>query len=111
MTQTSISCNSDLKPSSATKLLHDSSKMDNFATGVATGVAVTVIVETGKSAVKLLLKNPLVVLGAGIVTGYYAHKYRKEIVVTSHKVAHHTQDFVARQKLHLAELLNENDKV
>lgn len=83
-------------------------KFDMFATGVATGIVVTTIVETGKGAVSMLAKNPLVVLGAGIVTGYFAHKYRKEIILSSNKVAEQSKDFVLRQKESFIEMLGES---
>lgn len=82
-------------------------KFDMFATGVATGIVVTTIVETGKGAVGILARNPLAVLGAGIVTGYFAHKYRKEIILSSHKIAEQSKDFVSRQKKSFSELLGE----
>ena len=85
-------------------------KFDVFASGIATGIVATVIVETGKGAVSLLAKNPLVVLGAGIATGYFAHKYRKEIILSSHKVTEQTKDFVVRQKNSFVEMLSENEK-
>lgn len=82
-------------------------KFDMFATGVATGIVVTTIVETGKGAVGILAKNPLVVLGAGMLTGYFAHKYRKEIILSSNKLAEQGKDFVSRQKKSFVEMLAE----
>jgi hypothetical protein len=81
---------------------------DVFATGIGMGIVATIIVETGKGAVGMLSKNPLVVLGAGIMTGYFAHKYRKEIILSSNKVAEQGKDFVLRQKKNFSELLQES---
>ena len=83
---------------------------DVFAGGVATGVVVTVIVETGKGAVTWLAKNPFFVLGAGIASGYFAHKYRKEIILSSNKVAEKSKDFVQRQKKGFSALLSEAEE-
>ncbi len=85
-------------------------KFDVFARGVATGLVATVIVETGKSAVSILAKKPLVVLAAGIATGYFAHKYRKEIILSTDKVTEQTKDFVVRQKNSFVEMLGESEK-
>lgn len=85
-------------------------KFDMFASGVATGVVVTTIVETGKGAVGMLAKNPLVVLGAGIVAGYFAHKYRKEIILSSCKIAEQGKDFASRQKKNFVEMLGESEE-
>jgi hypothetical protein len=83
---------------------------DMFAGGIVTGVVVTVIVETGKGALSLLAKNPLFVLGSGIAAGYFTHKYRKEIILSSHKVAEKSKDFVSRQKKSFSALLTDTEE-
>jgi hypothetical protein len=105
MTDSSASNTSELKKSAQNGMPN----FDMFATGVATGVVVTTIVETGKGAVGILAKNPLVVLGAGIVAGYFAHKYRKAIILSSNKVAEQSKDFMSRQKKTFSELLAESE--
>lgn len=77
---------------------HLPSKIDTIAIGVATGVAATVIVQTGGGIIKTLSKNPLVTFGAGVIAGYLTHKYRKEIIALSNHSAEHGKDFVLRQK-------------
>ncbi|MDD5274723.1 MAG: hypothetical protein PHR16_01420 [Methylovulum sp.] len=74
------------------------SKVDTIAIGVATGVAATVIVQTGGGIINTLAKNPLVTFGAGIIAGYFTHKYRKEIIALSNHSAEHGKDFMLRQK-------------
>jgi hypothetical protein len=106
MTQTTDNVDSAIADDAAKTTLN----FDMFATGIVTGVVVTTIVETGKGAVGLLAKNPLVVLSAGVMAGYFAHKYRKEIIVSSNKVAEQGKEFISRQKKSFSELLSETDK-
>lgn len=81
---------------------------DMFATGIAMGVVATIVVETGKGAIGVLAKNPIVVLGAGIMSGYFAHKYRKEIILSSNKVAEQSKLFASKQKKKFSDLISEN---
>jgi hypothetical protein len=106
MTETSI-VTGDAKTTTSTP--EHSPKFDMFATGVFTGIVVTTIVETGRGAVGILAKNPLLVLGTGIATGYFAHKYRKEIILSSNKIAEQGKDFVVRQKKSFIEMLGETE--
>ena len=64
-----------------------SSKVEVVAKGVATAVAATTIIQTGKGVISTLAKNPLVMFSLGIAAGYLAHKYRKEIIAISSKAA------------------------
>ena len=77
-------------------------------TGVATAVAASTIIQTGKGVISTLAKNPLVMFSLGIAAGYLAHKYRKEIISISSKTAEQSKDFVLRQKEHLKDLLAES---
>ncbi|MGZ8196306.1 MAG: hypothetical protein ACXWTH_11840, partial [Methylosarcina sp.] len=61
----------------------ESQRIDRVAKGVATGVAASIIVQTGRSAIGTLTKNPLFVFGMGLAVGYFANKYRKEILSVS----------------------------
>jgi hypothetical protein len=56
---------------------------------------------------KTMARQPLVLLGLGMVTGYFSYKYRKEIIAISGHTVEQGRDFVVRQKNHLGELLNE----
>lgn len=74
---------------------------------VATAVVATAIVEAGIGMTKTLARQPLVLLGLGMVTGYLSYKYRKEIIAISSHTAEQGKDFVLRQKDHFNDLLNE----
>lgn len=54
-----------------------------------------------------LLRNPFVLVGAGIVAGYLIHKYEKEIVAAISKVTGIGKDFVLQQKENLEDLVAE----
>ena len=74
---------------------------------VATAVVATAIVEAGVGITKTLAKQPLVLLGLGMVTGYFSYKYRKEIIAISSHTAEQGKDFIVRQKNNFNDLLNE----
>ena len=84
-----------------------SSKVELVAKGVATAVAATTIVQTGKGVMTTLARHPLVMFSLGIAAGYLAHKYRKEIISITSKTAEQSKDFVLRQKENLRDLIAE----
>jgi sulfate adenylyltransferase subunit 1 (EFTu-like GTPase family) len=88
-----------------------SSKVEIVAKGVATAVAATTIIQTGKGVVTTVARHPLVMFSLGIAAGYLAHKYRKEIISISSKTAEQSRDFVLRQKENLRDLLAEAQEV
>ncbi len=55
----------------------------------------------------LLLRNPLVLLAAGAVAGYYIHKHQDEIMAAVSKATGMGKDFVLQQKENLADLMEE----
>jgi len=85
-----------------------SSESDAFVKGVATAVVVSTIVQTGKSTLSVLSRQPLVMFGLGLGAGYLAHKYRKEIMSISSKTAEQGKDFLLRQKENIKDLLAES---
>jgi len=54
-----------------------------------------------------LFRHPLVLLGIGAAVGFYAHKYRKEIVAYAGKYGDMGKDFVLQQKENLEDLAAE----
>jgi len=54
-----------------------------------------------------LLRNPLVLLAAGIAAGYYLHKHQDEIVLALSKASGMGKDFLLQQKENLADLVEE----
>lgn len=84
-----------------------SSKSDVLVKRVATAVAVSTIVQTGKGVITALSRHPLVMFSLGLATGYLAHKYRKEIISIANKTAVQSKDFILRQKENITDLLAE----
>ena len=78
--------------------------------GVATGIVVSTITQSGRSLMSKLIKNPIVMLGVGFTLGYFAHKYRKEIIASGCSISEKSKDFVLRQKENLEDLLAETEE-
>ena len=86
------------------------SKGELVIKGVATAVAASAIIQTGKGVVITLARHPLVMFSLGIATGYLAHKYRKEIISVTSKTALQSKDFVLRQKENIKDLISETQE-
>ena len=55
----------------------------------------------------VLLRSPLLLIGAGLVAGYLVHKYEKEIVLAATKAMGMGKEFALQQKEHLSDLVAE----
>ena len=88
----------------------NSTKGELVVKGVATAVAASAIIQTGKGVVITLSRHPLVMFGMGMVSGYLAHKYRKEIISVTSKTALQSKDFVLRQKENIKDLISETQE-
>jgi len=75
--------------------------------GVVMGFIISGLTRASKSITYTLVKNPLAVAATGLLTGYMAYKYRKEIIVLGNRTAVESKNFVLRQKQHLGDLLAE----
>ncbi len=71
------------------------------------GGAAVATSKSGSSIMSILAKHPLVVFGLGVAAGYYAHKYRKEIIATALQATEKGKDFVLHQKENLEDLVAE----
>ena len=71
------------------------------------GAAMSAGAHTGKSIIRHATKHPLVLVGIGIIAGYYAHKYRKEIISSVSGAADRGKDFVLQQKENLEDIVAE----
>ena len=54
-----------------------------------------------------LLRNPLVLLAAGVAAGYFLHKYQDQVILALSKASGMGKDFVLQQKESLADLVEE----
>ena len=85
------------------------SKGELVVKGVATAVAASAIIQSGKGIISTLARHPFVMFGLGITAGYLTHKYRKEIISITGKTAEQSKDFILRQKESLKDLLAEDE--
>jgi hypothetical protein len=78
------------------------------ATGAIVGAAaVATTKQSGKGFMSILAKHPLLVFTAGIAVGYFAHKYRKEIIEGATRATEKGKDFVLQQRENLEDLVAE----
>jgi hypothetical protein len=90
----------------AKKIVHTISKHQIPST-LLKGAVMSAGAQTGKSLMSKLAKHPLLILGIGIATGYYAHKYRKEIISSVSSASEKGKDFVLQQKENLEDMVAE----
>lgn len=64
--------------------------------------------QTGKSIMSKIVKHPLLLVGIGMVAGYYAHKHRKDIIGSVNSATGKGKDFVLQQKENLEDLVAES---
>jgi hypothetical protein len=81
---------------------------DMIARGLTTSIVVSTIIHAGRGIIVSATRKPVIMFGLGVVTGYFVHKYRKEIVSASHKTFEESRDFVLRQKENLQDRLAED---
>ena len=62
----------------------------------------------GRGLLGGLLRNPLVLLAAGVAAGYYLHKHKDEVVLALSKASGMGKDFLLQQKESLADLVEES---
>ena len=91
----------------AARAAHASHNMNHAAhTAMAAGtVAAAASTHTGRGVLARLTSHPLLVFSAGLVVGYYAHKYRKEIIESAQQASEIGKDFVLQQKENLEDIV------
>lgn len=94
----------------ARHLAQSSHGLTTAAKGAAVGAAATAGTQAGRSLVKRVLTHPVVLFSLGMVTGYYIHKYRKEIIGSAMSVAEGGKDFMLQQRENLEDLLAERQE-
>lgn len=90
----------------AKKIVHSISKHEIPST-LLKGAVMSAGAQSGKSLMSKLTKHPLLILGIGIAAGYYAHKYRKEIISSVNSAGEKGKDFVLQQKENLEDMVAE----
>lgn len=90
-----------------TKAVKKSHSGDSLPREVFKGSIASAIVYSGSKFMSIAVKNPVVVFGLGLVSGFLIHKYRKDIIASTTKVVDAGKDFVLQQKENLEDLVAE----
>lgn len=73
----------------------------------AAAAATAATTHSGKGMLGALTRHPLLVFGLGMAVGYFAHKYRKEIILSATSLSDKGKDFILNQKENLEDLVAE----
>lgn len=92
----------------AKKLAHHGMDKHEVSTTLIKGAVMSAGAQTGKTIMSTIKKHPLLLIGIGMVAGYYAHKYRKEIISSVTSVGDKGKDFVLQQKENLEDIVAES---
>ena len=92
--------------------IHGGSMMANMSkhasmAGMGAAAASAASTHTGKGLMSMLSKHPLLVFGLGMAAGYFAHKYRKEIIMSATTMTEQGKDFILNQRENLEDLVAE----
>ena len=80
---------------------------DSMSKEIFKGSIASAVVYSGSKIMSVAVKNPVVVFGLGLVSGFLIHKYRKDIIASTTKVVDAGKDFVLQQKENLEDLVAE----
>ncbi|MEY2666151.1 MAG: hypothetical protein RLZZ384_322 [Pseudomonadota bacterium] len=80
---------------------------DSLSKEIFKGSIASAVVYSGSKVMSIAVKNPIVVFGLGVVSGFLIHKYRKDIIASTTKVVDAGKDFVLQQKENLEDLVAE----
>jgi len=80
---------------------------DSMSKEIFKGSIASAVVYSGSKVMSIAVKNPVVVFGLGLITGFLIHKYRKDIIASTTKVVDAGKDFVLQQKENLEDLVAE----
>jgi hypothetical protein len=94
--------------SKTVKQVHNATKSgDSMSKEIFKGSIASAVVYSGSKIMSIAIKNPVVVFGLGLASGFLIHKYRKEIIASTTKVVDAGKDFVLQQKENLEDLVAE----
>ncbi|MDD5227946.1 MAG: hypothetical protein PHN45_11985 [Methylococcales bacterium] len=95
--------------SKAVKKVHNTVQHngDSMSKEIFKGSIASAVVYSGSKVMSVAVKNPVVVFGLGLVSGFLIHKYRKNIIASTTKVVDAGKDFVLQQKENLEDLVAE----
>ena len=91
----------------AKNIVHHGMDKHEVSTTLIKGAVMSAGAQTGKTIMSTITKHPLLLVGIGMVAGYYTHKYRKEIISSVTSVGDKGKDFVLQQKENLEDIVAE----
>ncbi|OQK15983.1 hypothetical protein AU255_17280 [Methyloprofundus sedimenti] len=94
--------------SHAKNIAHHGLNRHEVSTTLIKGAVMSAGAQTGKTIMSKITKHPLLLVGIGMVGGYYVHKYRKEIISSVTSVGDKGKDFVLQQKENLEDMVAES---
>jgi len=80
------------------------------STTLIKGAVMSAGAQTGKSIMSKITKHPLLLVGIGMIAGYYAHKHRKDLISSFNSATGKGKDFVLQQKENLEDLVAESQE-
>jgi len=83
---------------------------ETLVKGVFMGFIISGVTHAGRSITGALLRHPLALFSTGLATGYFAHKYRKEIVIVGSCTAEESKNFLLRQRENILDLVAESQE-
>lgn len=86
---------------------HAGQMMATMSKHAGMGAAAAASTHAGKGMFGALAKHPLLVFGLGMAVGYFAHKYRKEIIMSATSLSDKSKDFILNQRENLEDLVAE----
>ena len=94
--------------SHAKNIAHHGMDKHEVSTTLMRGAVMSAGAQTGKTIMSKITKHPLLLVGIGMVAGYYVHKYRKEIISSVTSAGDKGKDFVLQQKENLEDIVAES---
>ena len=94
--------------SHAKNIAHHGMNKHEISNTLMKGAVMTAGAQTGKTIMSKITKHPLLLVGIGMVAGYYVHKYRKEIISSVTSAGDKGKDFVLQQKENLEDIVAES---
>lgn len=91
----------------AKNIAHMGMDKHEVSTTLLKGAVMSAGAQTGKTIMSTITKHPLLLIGMGMVAGYYTHKYRKKIISSVTSVGDKGKDFVLQQKESLEDIVAE----
>jgi len=94
--------------SHAKNIAHHGMNRHEVSTTLMKGAVMSAGAQTGKTIMSKITNHPLLLVGIGMVAGYYVHKYRKDIISSVSSVGDKGKDFVLQQKENLEDIVAES---